>query len=247
MSILVGLISLIAFFTIIPLPKDKVNLEEAGKNMYLSPIIGIFIGFISGLLTYFFKLILPNLIAGFLGLATLLIITGSHHVDGLIDFGDALMVRESKEKRLEVMRDVKIGVGGVVLGFFVLILTGLSLTSIKVGLIIQALIISELCAKNSLVILACFAKPAKDGIGKLFIERVHKRRTLSLLATLIISTLVAYLLFNLIGFLAVLVSIICSIAMLFVAKSQFEVVTGDVFGALNEISRLIVIITIIGA
>lgn len=39
--------------------------------------------------------------------------TGFHHLDGLIDFGDGMMVHGSPEKKIAVTRDKRIGTGGV--------------------------------------------------------------------------------------------------------------------------------------
>ncbi|WP_394325417.1 adenosylcobinamide-GDP ribazoletransferase [Methanobrevibacter arboriphilus] len=48
---------------------------------------------------------------------------GFHHLDGLIDIGDALMVHGTPEKKISVMRDSMIGTGGIALFFIVGILT----------------------------------------------------------------------------------------------------------------------------
>ena len=46
-------------------------------------------------------------------LALLLWMTGLHHTDGLLDFGDGVMVHGTAEHKIEVMHDQLTGAGGL--------------------------------------------------------------------------------------------------------------------------------------
>ncbi|MFX1238838.1 MAG: adenosylcobinamide-GDP ribazoletransferase, partial [Promethearchaeota archaeon] len=117
----------IAFLTRIPI-NTKIDIpKQLAPKMWLFPIVGFLIGLIISLLGLFLFQILPSLLVGFILLSILLFLTGAHHLDGLLDFGDGLMVIGSPEHKIEVMHDVSIGAGGFSLGLMVLSLTGLAM------------------------------------------------------------------------------------------------------------------------
>ena len=54
------------------------------------------------------------------------LITGIHHADGLADFADGLMVKGTKKKKFQAMKDLSTGSAGIV--GVVLYLVGLIIT-----------------------------------------------------------------------------------------------------------------------
>src|SRR5574338_902678 len=104
--------SVFSFLTIIPAGGS--DLQTTAKHMYLFPLVGIAIGLLLGLAGWGLSMFLEPLIVGLLVTAGLVLITGIHHLDGLSDFADGLMVRGTREKKLEVMRDPKVGSAGIV-------------------------------------------------------------------------------------------------------------------------------------
>ena len=60
----------------------------------------------------------------------LLLINGFNHFDGLMDFGDGVMVHGSPEKKLSIMKDPMTGVGGIATGFIVGTITIAAFTSL---------------------------------------------------------------------------------------------------------------------
>ena len=59
---------------------------------------------------------LPDIVAGALVFALLLWMTGLHHTDGLLDFGDGVMAHGTPEHKIDVMHDQLTGAGGLSLG-----------------------------------------------------------------------------------------------------------------------------------
>jgi adenosylcobinamide-GDP ribazoletransferase len=82
-----ALISLLQFTTILPLGKQQ-DLEFFARHSYLYPLAGYFIGALVALPVFF---IADRTIAAAVSIALLLLITGAHHFDGLLDLGDGLM------------------------------------------------------------------------------------------------------------------------------------------------------------
>jgi adenosylcobinamide-GDP ribazoletransferase len=110
--------NLLSFLTVIPIKMDKDILSDCAKGMFLFPLIGAFIGLIAGVFGWVAFQFLPNLVAGVLVLGLLLIITGLHHTDGLLDFGDGIMAHGSPERKIEIMHDQLTGAGGLYSPFF---------------------------------------------------------------------------------------------------------------------------------
>ena len=93
--------SVFSFLTIIP--TNSANLETIAKFMYLFPIVGIAIGLLVGSVGFGLSLFLDPLIVSLLVVASIAVVTGIHHTDGLADFADGLMAKGSKEKKLKAM------------------------------------------------------------------------------------------------------------------------------------------------
>ena len=92
---------------------DKDLLTDCARNMWAFPLIGAFLGLIAGLFGWVAYQFLPGLVVGALALALLLWMTGLHHTDGLLDFGDGIMVHGSAERKIEVMHDQLTGAGAI--------------------------------------------------------------------------------------------------------------------------------------
>ncbi len=223
--------AVISFLTIIP--TKSYDLKVVADNMYLFPIVGLLIG-LTGLISF---LPLNSMIISLLIVITLFVITGSHHTDALADFADGLMVKGNKEVKKSVMHTPSIGATGAstLIIYFIGMVISLSLLTGFILFII--VIISEVLAKYSMVLLAYRGKPAWDGIGKLFITLNRRKFLIASIITIIIS-----LLAGIYGILAFILSIIVTNIILFISNRSFGGISGDVFGATNEIIRLINII-----
>src|SRR5512137_1230790 len=118
---------------------DENLLSDCARFMFLFPLIGALIGLLAGLfgwvLLYFF---LPGLVVGALVLGLLLLLTGLHHTDGLLDFGDGVMAHGSAEHKIEVMHDQLTGAGGLTLGMMTLLISTLAVAQLNVGIVVQA-------------------------------------------------------------------------------------------------------------
>jgi len=88
--------SVFSFLTIFP--SSNATLENIAKYMYIFPIVGIAIGLLVGSFGFGLSFFLDPLLVSLLVVASITIITGIHHADGLADFADGLMVMGSKER-----------------------------------------------------------------------------------------------------------------------------------------------------
>jgi len=238
--------NLIAFLTILPVGIGPERLRDAAKFMYLFPLLGAFIGLLTGLFAFLLLAVFQGLVAGILTLGFLLLVTGLHHTDGLLDLGDGLMYQGSPEKKIEVMHDQRTGAGGLTLGLVTLLTTASSIGVIGASIILQVLVVSEVSAKLAMVCEAWLGKSAHTGMNTHFIEAMHTRYGhIRLAAALIVSVIIAFPLLRLTGLLSLAVGILTSSLMVCVSNRHFKGVTGDVFGATNDLARMFSLLAIL--
>jgi adenosylcobinamide-GDP ribazoletransferase len=249
--------------------KGPESFDQVADSFYIAPFIGLVIGCLAGIVAYFLVLVFPPLITGIFTLGFILLITGLHHTDGLFDFGDGLMAHGKPERRLEVMKDLRIGVGGLGLGFIVLMTTFLSISELTrlssplyallipesfrvntflefflaIPIIIQSLIIAEVSAKLSMVVIAAAGKPAKKESMALTVIQRMKNKGKFVMS--IILSLVFLIPFQWIGIIGLLSGILVAFLINYISVKRFNGITGDVMGATNDITRVITLLCII--
>ncbi len=226
--------SVFSFLTIIPTGNS--DLQTVAKHMYLFPIIGIVIGLVMGATAYGLSLFLEPLIVGLLITAALVLITGIHHTDGLSDFADGLMVRGTRQKKLDVMRDPSVGSAGILAIVLYVAGTVIALSTIKGFEIFVAILAAEIIAKFSMVLLASFGPSAWEGSNSPFVNSMKDRKKFVITAVITVGSIAV--LQNNIGFLALGVGIVLTLIILVVSRRSFGGISGDIMGAANEITRV---------
>ena len=138
MNFLNGLKGVLKFLTVFPVKvkEEYDSLEKIAEYMYFFPLVGAFIGFLAGIFSWIIFKVLPNLLVGVLTVGIIFTITGIHHIDGLLDFGDGILALGSESKKLEIMRDPHIGTGGFVIGLVVFLTTALCIANLSIGFIV---------------------------------------------------------------------------------------------------------------
>ncbi|MDH3610760.1 MAG: adenosylcobinamide-GDP ribazoletransferase [Nitrosopumilus sp.] len=226
--------SVFSFLTIIP--TSNANLETVAKYMYLFPTVGIAIGLLVGSLGFGLSFFLDPLIVSLLVVASLTLITGIHHTDGLGDFADGLMTKGSKEKKIKAMKDLATGSAGVVA--IVLYLVGLIVAiSLSTGFqLFLAILLSEIVAKFSMVLMASIGKSASIGSNSPFIELMKNRKKLAV--TTIITLIPLIILGGTTGLIIFAIGTTFTLFLVAMSTRSFGGITGDVLGATNELTRL---------
>jgi adenosylcobinamide-GDP ribazoletransferase len=238
--------NLFSFLTVFPVKMDNNLLTDCAKYMFVFPLIGAFIGLIAGLFGWVAFQFLPGIVVGGLVTAVLLWITGLHHTDGLLDFGDGVMVHGTPERKIEVMHDQLTGAGGVSLGILTMLITALAIGQLNVGIIVQGIIAIEVSAKLSMVVMAWAGKSVHQGMNSSFLSYMHGRKgSARLVAALLISFAIALPLLRWAGAITLLAGILTSLVMVAIAHKNFNGVTGDVFGATNELARLVSVVALL--
>ena len=246
MSILSGLKNALAFLTIIPVGMDENGIVQAANYMPSFPIIGALIGLATGVLVWGLQGFLPSLIVGMLGLGFILLLTGVHHADGLLDFGDAMMMLGSPQEKIRAMRDHQTGAGGLCLGLVVLSTIAFSMAALDRSIVIQSLVASEASSKFAMVLQAWAGNSAHEGLNTPFLEAMHGRwRSMRLGVAFFLTLAISLVALQIIGIVIILAGLLVAATMLVISKKEFGGMTGDVMGATNELVRLVSLLVIL--
>ena len=174
--------NLFAFLTVLPLRMDMDCLTDSARFMFIFPLVGALIGLMAGVFGWAVELVLPSSVAGALALGVLLLLTGLHHTDGLLDFGDAVMYHGTAERKIEIMHDQLTGAGAIGLGMVTYIITAFAfgelnrsviIGGVTVPLILPALAVIELSAKLSMVVGAWAGKAIHKGMSSAFLDAMQ--------------------------------------------------------------------------
>lgn len=227
--------SLLSFLTILPVGKDY-DINYIARHMFLFPIAGAIIGLLVASFAFGLSLVMQSLFVGLITTAALFILTGAHHTDALSDFADGLMAKGSKDSKRKVMRDQSAGSAGVTALVLYLAGTVIALSMMGGYGLFRAIIVSEVIAKYVMVLQAHRGIAAWEGIGSPFTQQM-KNKAKFLVATAI-TVPIAYFVGGLAGLYALGAAVLIAFILIKVANRSFGGVSGDVFGASNEISRL---------
>ena len=235
-SIFSSITGLITFSTILPL-NYHTRIEDMAKLTWIWPFISLGVGLFGFLISYFLfeTLKLSPLLSAIIVYSFLLIFNGFHHIDGLMDFGDAIMAHGSSQKKIAIMRDSMIGTGAVSLLLIVSLITIGSLNSLLLMKSFLAIVIGEMSGKIGLITCAISSKASNDGTGRFFIENMSIS---NYIIAILIGTIISYILLGYVGIFGVLGGMFAGAIVSYLGKKNFKVATGDVLGASNEIARM---------
>ena len=129
------------------------SVEDFGKSVVAFPYVGLIIGLILALLYGILSPFIPLVPLMLILVIAEFLITGGLHADGLMDTSDGLFSGRERDRKLEIMKDSRIGSFGVVAFVFVTLLKWQLLTAIPTAEFIpMALIMMPLMSRWSLVL-----------------------------------------------------------------------------------------------
>lgn len=232
------------FLTIIPLPiKSPAKDENIGRSLAFFPLVGLFIGLLLAGIDRALSFILPPPVVTGLVIASLAVVTGALHLDGFIDSMDGLFIGGSPEKRLEVMKDSRVGSFGVAGAFLLLLLKFLSLENLPESSRLFSLMLMPALSRWCVVWpIFLFPSARPQGLGQAFKSRAFWSRVI--LATLFMLA-ISIVLFRFKGIIIMAgVWIITMLAALFINR-RLSGLTGDSYGAIIELGDLAVLLILL--
>ncbi|MGB3406781.1 MAG: adenosylcobinamide-GDP ribazoletransferase, partial [Jannaschia sp.] len=133
------------------------------------PLAGLVVGSLAGAAgTVVATVGLPGGLAAAVTLLTLVMVTGAMHEDGLADLADGFWGGFTPERRLEIMRDSRIGAYGVIALVLSLLIRWLLLTvALEQGHLWSAAIVAATVSRVPMAVVMRWLRPARtDGLSR---------------------------------------------------------------------------------
>ena len=229
----------IQFLTVIPFPKGFVGGEkELEKSVPFFPVIGLLIGIIIAAFDYLICFILPPLPASVITVIALISISGGLHMDGLADTADGFFSARPRERVLEIMRDSRTGVMGVVAVVFLVILKISLLMSLSPALRFGIILLMPLAGRCSLVIMMRIL-PYVRYQGGLATAFGMERSWVNVLWASAFLVVAGWITVKWLGLLVSISSLLAAVLFLGYCFRKIGGYTGDTLGAVCEITEII--------
>lgn len=199
------------------------------QAVWAFPLVGVVVGGLMGLgFAAATTLGLPTISAALIALVISALATGAMHEDGLADVADGFGGGHTVERKLEIMRDSRIGSYGVLALVLIVALTASGMSA--AGTILAFTGISTI-SRTAMLLPMAFLPPARtDGLGRNAQVDPNPAFATAFGITLVIALLTGAL------FAAFLMVIVTAILMV-IARAQIGGQTGDVLGATQKLSE----------
>lgn len=257
------------FLTIIPIDKeDTIKPTNFSTVIYWFPVVGICIGIFLSLFYVLISFVFPPRIIDALIILASIIITGAFHLDGFADTCDGIWGGRGREKRLEIMRDSRIGSFGAIGLICLLGLKYISLISIgeiqayspslfrtltedvfrgsSPGIVnvCSALLIMPIIGRWGQVCAAGLSRYARNesGTGSFILNTTTLNHVMF---TPVFPLLLLWFFYGLDGFVMFAIIIIFTLVLIWYMKKKIGGMTGDTLGATNEVLELLFLLCIL--
>lgn len=200
------------------------------------PCVGVLIGSLSGF-AYAIAITvnLPAIAAALIAIAVGTLASGALHEDGLADYADGLGGGRDAARKLEIMRDSRIGTYGVLALLLAIALRSVCLAALIDPMIVAGALIALAVASRSAVVAALYVMPPAraDGLGHsasdIGVTRCLFAAVTGIVALIVLTT----------APLAAMIAIMASGAIIATwAWRQIGGQTGDVLGAIQQVTEL---------
>ncbi|TDA69448.1 MAG: adenosylcobinamide-GDP ribazoletransferase [Clostridia bacterium] len=236
-----ALVTAIGFLTRLPVKSGAPGQEEAlGRSTAWFPLAGLVLGLIDYGIFQLLRPVLPPLVLGAVLLAVSTWLTGGLHLDGLMDTLDGLGSGRPRERKLEIMRDSRVGAMGVIGAVILLLVKFGVLASLPVEAAQEILILPPVLARWAMAGAIVFLPYVRtEGLGRGF-SRYASRSRFWLATT--VAAAIAWLVAGPGG---LLIQALAA-AFLFWFSRQLKIslggCTGDTYGALAEVQETILLV-----
>jgi adenosylcobinamide-GDP ribazoletransferase len=233
----------LAFLTRLPLGDSQpVTGVDVARASWTFPVIGAGVGAFGALIYWIAHgLGLPAFVCAALAVAATLLITGGLHEDGLADTADGFGAGVTPGRKLEIMRDSQIGTYGVAALILSLLLRVGAIASLaEPGLAALALIAAHAGARATLpAFMRRVPRARQDGLSADAGEPPQQSSAIAAAIGLVVLLLC-------LGFSATLIAAVLLAAalglMAWLCLRQIGGQTGDVLGALEQVSEILILL-----
>ncbi len=235
--VLRGFLSLISFLTIYPVPSRYRSLSDAASAFYLAPLVGLLRG-LPGYIVLSLGSSLPSQFLAGVSLAIHAVVQGFLHIDGFIDFSEALLAYRFGRDARAVIKDRYRGSYAIaVMGLYVALLYS-SLASIDPELLPLVLLLGEVVHGASMVICLSLGRiEPYEGLGRVFKEPLGRgRMVISIAITIAIYSSISILSLHYLPLYQLALSLLIPVTVAMAANRVLGYAGGDVAGFSGEVS-----------
>lgn len=238
----------IAFSTYSILPMPHIAWEEKAMRRAICffPLIGAVIGgaeMLWLLLCEYFAL--PEILRGAIAAVLPLILTGGIHMDGFCDTVDALASHQSRERKLEILKDSHTGAFAIIFCGVYLLCYFAAWSAVSCRAAIAASIAFVLSRALSALALTNWQCARKNGMLRAFSDTAEKKAVNFSVCLYLVLGIAALFLLGV--FYAAVTAAVLALTLLIyriVSKKQFGGVTGDLAGWFLQLSELAVVLAL---
>jgi adenosylcobinamide-GDP ribazoletransferase len=226
----------LGLLTRLRLPKQTSSITSLSRGVWAYPLVGAAIGALSALVWLAAQGagLAPGLSTG-LAIGAQILLTGALHEDGLADFADGVGGGRDKARKLEIMRDSRIGTYGVLALILIVGLRWGSIADLPPPTVIAGLVGAATLGRLTIVGLLAFLPPAReDGLGALVADPPRLSIAVAFVLAVLIVVLFLPPVIAAAGFLAILLA---GGVVGVLAKKHIGGFTGDVLGAGEQLAQ----------
>lgn len=237
----------ILYFSRLPLPfKVAYNKDYQQKVLTWLPLVGSMVGGIGALVFYLFFLFLPQMVSVLLSVSAMILATGAFHEDGFADVCDAFGGGYSKEQRLTIMKDSRVGAYAVI-GLILLFALKISaLAGINPETVILVLIASQTLSRWPIILITKRWKYARETNDSKSVDTSKQLNFFRIVFALLLSVAPLFFFYSWIVFFSVPLLIIISLLFGVWFNNKIDGYTGDCLGAVQQVNELAFYIFFLG-
>jgi adenosylcobinamide-GDP ribazoletransferase len=219
---------------------------SAGANLAQAAWAFPFAGFVVGLIGAIVYLVADRLVlfswpAAALAVAATILVTGALHEDGLADTADGFGGGDTRERKLAIMRDARIGTYGVCALIIALVIRIAALAGLTEPSLVATALIAAHVGARAVVPFAMYLLPAARTDGLAFTAGVPSGVSVAIAAAL--GFLALLLCLGLAHALIALVVLAVAVALFaWLTMRQIGGQTGDMLGAVEQVSEIVILL-----
>ncbi|KAA3658003.1 MAG: adenosylcobinamide-GDP ribazoletransferase [Chloroflexi bacterium] len=236
---LTPLLAALQFMTVMPaVIKRPFTDQELGRAVGFYPLVGLLLGSCLAGLNALLGLVFPPSVRVALLMFAWILLIGVLHLDGFLDACDGLFGGWNPDKRLEIMRDHRVGAFALA-GGVLLLLTKYSALTTSTN-ITTALILAPVLGRWAITFaLVRYPYAREKGMGRTMKDQAGNWE---LGLGTITAVFVSILLGGLTGIISMIVVFVILLGTIRFVMSRIPGLTGDIYGTVCEISELVVLL-----
>jgi len=270
----VSFLAAFRFLTVIRLPtRREATGEEVGRSLVYFPVVGLLIGLLLAGINWVLRLFAPVGIVDALLIVAMVLVSGALHIDGFIDTCDGLAGNKPPQERWRVMKDSRAGAFGIAGAVLLLLVKYAALSAVPQHLLAATLVLTPVVGRWAMVFaIRAYPYALPSGLGTVFKQAANWLTVLlTTVSTVAVAFLLMWWVnatyyspasltppptyspspwqspatyYFITAALIVIVAWVVTIIWASYLHRKFAGLTGDSYGAVNEVAEVVVLATV---